>query len=224
MAVSNGNSFLQSGGPLSKVTLTDITHKVGGDSGAWVIDNDHGRVCGHVLAWCSKNRVAYIAPMQVMLEDIAETLGAGRITLPEPSNIGTSESLSLLYKQQQNRSQQPGAPSKITASIEKPLPPLPLPALPIPPSTPESPPLSTDGTNNGIISDLAECMDELHGVVGLGGAHFDLGLDLENFQIEDPTAKSFPDTTRLHDIPTSYERGKGVLVGEQRIGNQVARC
>jgi len=196
---------------------------VGGDSGAWVIDNDHGRVCGHVLAWSSKNGVAYIAPMQVILEDIAEALGAERITLPEPRNIHASESSSLLCKQQQqpNRPQQSGTPSKTTAPIEKPLPPLPQPALPIPPRTPESPPLSTE---RGTVSDLAECMDELQGVVGLGGAHFDLGLDLENFRIADPSAKSFLDTTRLHDIPTSYERGKLVLGGEQRAGDQVARC
>ena len=75
-----------------------------------------------------------------------------------------------------------------------------------------------------IISDLAECMDELHGVVGLGGAQFDLGLDLDQFRIEDPSAKRFPDTAHLHDIPTSYEREKGVMVVEQRMGDQVAKC
>jgi hypothetical protein len=55
---------------------------VGGDSGAWVIDNDQGRVCGHVLAWCERNAIAYICPMEVMLEDIKRTLGAKRICLP----------------------------------------------------------------------------------------------------------------------------------------------
>lgn len=55
---------------------------VGGDSGAWVIDNDQGRVCGHVLAWCERNAITYICPMEVMLEDIKTTLGARRVTLP----------------------------------------------------------------------------------------------------------------------------------------------
>jgi hypothetical protein len=55
---------------------------VGGDSGAWVIDNDQGRVCGHVLAWCERNAITYICPMEVMLEDIKRTLGARRVTLP----------------------------------------------------------------------------------------------------------------------------------------------
>ncbi|KAL0258117.1 hypothetical protein SLS55_007289 [Diplodia seriata] len=55
---------------------------VGGDSGAWVIDNEHGRICGHVLAWCDRNHVAYICPMQVLLEDIKRTLGAERVLLP----------------------------------------------------------------------------------------------------------------------------------------------
>jgi hypothetical protein len=55
---------------------------VPGDSGAWVFDKSTGEVCGHVLAWSEKSRTAYIAPMQVLLEDIARTLGASRVTLP----------------------------------------------------------------------------------------------------------------------------------------------
>ncbi|KAJ9666187.1 hypothetical protein H2201_003621 [Coniosporium apollinis] len=55
---------------------------VGGDSGAWVIDNEHGRVCGHVLAWCNKNAVAYICPMEVLMEDIKRTLEAQKVSLP----------------------------------------------------------------------------------------------------------------------------------------------
>lgn len=53
---------------------------VGGDSGAWVIDNSTGSVCGHVLA--ERQGVTYICPMEVMLEDIKSTLGAERIALP----------------------------------------------------------------------------------------------------------------------------------------------
>ena len=53
-----------------------------GDSGAWVVDNKDGRACGHVLAWSSKKRVAYICPMDVLVRDIGETLNATSISLP----------------------------------------------------------------------------------------------------------------------------------------------
>jgi hypothetical protein len=62
------------------------TITVGGDSGAWVIDNEDGRVCGHVLAWCERNAIAYICPMEVLLEDIKRTLGAKKISLPGSEN------------------------------------------------------------------------------------------------------------------------------------------
>lgn len=62
---------------------------VPGDSGAWVFEKSTGRVCGHVLAWSDRNRVAYIAPMQVLLEDIARTLGACSVTLPGCREEGT---------------------------------------------------------------------------------------------------------------------------------------
>ncbi|KAF2114018.1 hypothetical protein BDV96DRAFT_522625 [Lophiotrema nucula] len=55
---------------------------VGGDSGAWVVQNGTHRVIGHVLAWCERNHIAYICPMEVLLEDIKRTLGAKRIFLP----------------------------------------------------------------------------------------------------------------------------------------------
>ncbi|KAF2482699.1 hypothetical protein BDY17DRAFT_299018 [Neohortaea acidophila] len=53
---------------------------VGGDSGAWVISNDDGKVCGHVLA--SRKGRTYICPMDLLLEDIRVTLGADRVALP----------------------------------------------------------------------------------------------------------------------------------------------
>ena len=55
---------------------------VGGDSGAWVIDNERGRVCGHVLAWCERNAITYICPMEIMLEDMKRTLHAEHVDLP----------------------------------------------------------------------------------------------------------------------------------------------
>ena len=56
---------------------------VAGDSGAWVIDNDRGRVCGHIMAWCSKHAWAYICPMQLLMEDMQRSLDATVITLPD---------------------------------------------------------------------------------------------------------------------------------------------
>jgi hypothetical protein len=70
---------------------------VGGDSGAWVIDNLQGRVCGHVLAWCEKNRIAYICPMEILIEDMKRTLGAQRIYLP-----GGEEDLAVIEEQLSN--------------------------------------------------------------------------------------------------------------------------
>ncbi|PVI01540.1 hypothetical protein DM02DRAFT_591029 [Periconia macrospinosa] len=55
---------------------------VGGDSGAWVVQNGTHHVVGHVLAWCERNKIAYICPMEVLFEDIKRTLGAKRIYLP----------------------------------------------------------------------------------------------------------------------------------------------
>jgi hypothetical protein len=65
-----------------------------GDSGAWVVDNEEGRVAGHVLAWSSKKRVAYICPMEVLVHDIGETLGARSICLPGGEELYASTSTS----------------------------------------------------------------------------------------------------------------------------------
>ncbi|QPH02828.1 hypothetical protein C2857_007046 [Epichloe festucae Fl1] len=55
---------------------------VPGDSGAWVVDRRHGQLCGHVLAWSQRKHVAYICPMDVLLLDVAQTLGASEVRLP----------------------------------------------------------------------------------------------------------------------------------------------
>ena len=68
---------------------------VGGDSGAWVISNDDGRVCGHVVA--SRKGRTYICPMDLLLEDIKQTLGATSVKLPCPAN------LSGVVKEQEQR-------------------------------------------------------------------------------------------------------------------------
>lgn len=53
-----------------------------GDSGAWVVERSKGQVCGHVLAFSQRKKVAYICPMDILLLDIAETLEASIIKLP----------------------------------------------------------------------------------------------------------------------------------------------
>ena len=60
--------------------VVDGDFGVGGDSGAWVISNDDGRVCGHVVA--SRKGQTYICPMELLLEDIKNTLGARSVSLP----------------------------------------------------------------------------------------------------------------------------------------------
>ncbi|KAF4439174.1 hypothetical protein F53441_12649 [Fusarium austroafricanum] len=63
------------------------THKgvplgIPGDSGAWIVSREEGQLCGHVLAWSQRKRVAYICPMDVLLQDIADTLEAHEVKLP----------------------------------------------------------------------------------------------------------------------------------------------
>ena len=60
---------------------------VPGDSGAWVVDNEQGRACGHVLAWSSRKKAAYICPMEVLLRDIGETLNARTVGFPGGENV-----------------------------------------------------------------------------------------------------------------------------------------
>lgn len=68
-----------------------------GDSGAWIIERNNGQVCGHVLAWSQRKRVAYICPMDVLLLDIAETLEATEVRLPggEPVVKMVDDSISI---------------------------------------------------------------------------------------------------------------------------------
>lgn len=68
---------------------------VPGDSGAWVVDNEHGRACGHVLAWSSRKQAAYICPMDVLLRDIGETLGARTVGFPGGEDVYSSTDLDL---------------------------------------------------------------------------------------------------------------------------------
>ncbi|KAK4135241.1 hypothetical protein BT67DRAFT_448882 [Trichocladium antarcticum] len=65
-----------------------------GDSGAWVVDRARGAVCGHILAWSARKRVAYICPMDVLLRDIAETLAADEVRLPGGKAVVSRRGLS----------------------------------------------------------------------------------------------------------------------------------
>ena len=63
-------------------TTSVIPMGIPGDSGAWIVDRAGGQLCGHVLAWSTRKQVAYICPMDVLLQDIGQTLGAADVRLP----------------------------------------------------------------------------------------------------------------------------------------------
>ncbi|RFU31555.1 hypothetical protein B7463_g4776, partial [Scytalidium lignicola] len=64
---------------------------VPGDSGAWVVDNESGRAAGHVLAWSARKKVAYICPMEVLVKDIGESVGAEMIGFPGGEPVWVAE-------------------------------------------------------------------------------------------------------------------------------------
>ena len=68
---------------------------MGGDSGAWIIDNETGGVCGHVTAWSEFHQNGTLAPMEVLLHDMEQTLGKP-VALPVPDNTVPAQS----YKEQ----------------------------------------------------------------------------------------------------------------------------
>ncbi|KAI0872060.1 hypothetical protein GGS24DRAFT_503175 [Hypoxylon argillaceum] len=68
--------------PPPNQTGRGVSLGIPGDSGAWVVDRIYGRLCGHILAWSERKQVAYICPMDVLLIDIAETLQATDVRLP----------------------------------------------------------------------------------------------------------------------------------------------
>ena len=71
---------------------------VGGDSGAWVIDNATGGVCGHVTAYSEFGQYATIAPMEVLLHDMEQTLKAS-VALP-PTHHGVTATAAMSFKHQ----------------------------------------------------------------------------------------------------------------------------
>ncbi|KAL8815372.1 MAG: hypothetical protein Q9223_005480 [Gallowayella weberi] len=71
---------------------------MGGDSGAWVIDNATGGVCAHVLAWSPRSNTAYVAPMEVLLEDMAMTLGVEVMLPGQETEVEESIAGDLLHE------------------------------------------------------------------------------------------------------------------------------
>ncbi|RMD43372.1 hypothetical protein DV735_g1770, partial [Chaetothyriales sp. CBS 134920] len=53
-----------------------------GDSGAWIYCRETGELAGQVVAYGEKLRQCYMAPMDVLFEDIRARLGASRVELP----------------------------------------------------------------------------------------------------------------------------------------------
>jgi hypothetical protein len=86
---------------------------VGGDSGAWVVQNGTHRVVGHVLAWCERNHIAYICPMEVLLADIKRTLNAKHIYLP-----GSAEEAKHLARTQKHPLQADSRVEELEAAVE----------------------------------------------------------------------------------------------------------
>ena len=68
---------------------------VPGDSGAWIYNASTSQLCGHVLAWSDKRKTAYIAPMEVLFEDIKKTLDAEHVSLP---TIATNQAEGIAEK------------------------------------------------------------------------------------------------------------------------------
>ncbi|KAJ2979384.1 hypothetical protein NUW58_g7214 [Xylaria curta] len=73
----------------SNKTGRGVSLGIPGDSGAWIVDRLYGRLCGHILAWSERKQVAYICPMDVLLLDIAETLQAFDVRLPDGDYVVT---------------------------------------------------------------------------------------------------------------------------------------
>jgi hypothetical protein len=79
---------------------------VPGDSGAWIYHSSTLQLCGHVLAWSDKRKTAYIAPMEVLFEDIKKTLDAEQVSLPSAGEKAVPRSSALSETQSSHLNQQ----------------------------------------------------------------------------------------------------------------------
>ncbi|KAL1296704.1 hypothetical protein AAFC00_000179 [Neodothiora populina] len=89
---------------------------VGGDSGAWVLDNRTAGLCGHVLA--ESNGMAYLCSMQVLFEDMKATLGASAIYLPGgESNAVVTKGAVIVHGDTRSTATQSGPTTALEADI-----------------------------------------------------------------------------------------------------------
>lgn len=90
----------ESTGDDGKRKTSNTAMGIPGDSGAWVIERQNSQLCGHVLAWSQRKRVAYICPMDVLLMDIAETLEAMEVKLPGGEALITNDQYEVTKQMQ----------------------------------------------------------------------------------------------------------------------------
>jgi hypothetical protein len=88
---------------------------VPGDSGAWIYNASTSQLCGHVLAWSDKRKTAYIAPMEVLFDDIKKTLDAEHVSLPA---IATKQAEGIAEKAQQRAPQPAETQSTVLNQLE----------------------------------------------------------------------------------------------------------
>ncbi|KAJ9662147.1 hypothetical protein H2198_001498 [Neophaeococcomyces mojaviensis] len=98
---------------------------VPGDSGAWVYSEERRELCGHILAWNNALKVAYIAPMEVMLEDLKARIGAKEVRLPgaaitAPATLqGQISSTSTLEEESKGKESVEPAAARNDGSMER---------------------------------------------------------------------------------------------------------
>lgn len=115
-----------------------------------MIDNDTHRVCAHVLAFSETNRVAYIAPMDLLLDDISRTLAA---TVRLPTHAPVTEAT-------------PTSPAGTATGYTPPDTPPPSPPL----ATSPDPPCVRSMENLSLMDSIAEQKPPTTGALRGGGA------------------------------------------------------
>ncbi|KAK5048227.1 hypothetical protein LTR84_005897 [Exophiala bonariae] len=88
-----------------------------GDSGAWVYEPVSGGLCGHVLAWGDKSKTAYIAPMEVLFEDIRTRLGVSTVELPVPCRPGVGSNKLTGARQDESSSARNSASAELAMTL-----------------------------------------------------------------------------------------------------------
>lgn len=90
-----------------------------GDSGAWVYSEERRELCGHILAWSDALNVAYIAPMEVLFENIRTRLGAKEVKLPAQVPAAPSTVASGQKEQASLAEDKENTPVSATALVNK---------------------------------------------------------------------------------------------------------